>query len=110
MLLDCKRIVPPPHGKKESLKEKNLRVSSQWESDCAFESDDHWVDEMRRTFDVHTLVDQSGDVMESDSDDQADMCELIRALVHGGKFQDSGPLTKLNFEFVSQINCAGFNK
>ena len=34
--------------------------------------------------------------MESDSDDQADMCELIRALVHGGKFKDSGPLVKLN--------------
>jgi hypothetical protein len=42
-LLDCKRIVPVPHGKVESLKEKNLRVASQWESDCAFESDDHWV-------------------------------------------------------------------
>jgi len=33
------------------------------------------------------LVDDSGDVVEKDFDDQADMCEIVRAAIAAGKFE-----------------------
>lgn len=40
---------------------------------------------MKKTFGVDNLVDYSGDVMSHDADDEADMCEMIRALIHTKK-------------------------
>ena len=51
------------------------------------------------------LVDVEGNPVQRDFDDQADMCEIIRALVANGKFLEIGqdvrdiPLTLIDFIF-----------
>ena len=45
--------------------------------------------------------------MDKDFDDQADMCEIIRALIASGKFEGTDDLNNLNVDFLDHIDCAG---
>ena len=49
----------------------------------------------------------NGDPVDRDFDDQADMCEIIRALIASGKFKGVDDVTNLNNDVLDQINCAG---
>jgi len=42
-VLDCLRVIQPPHNYIESIDEKNKRISAQWDSNCAFEADYNWM-------------------------------------------------------------------
>ncbi len=54
------------------------------------------------------LVDVNGEPVEKDFDDQADMCEIIRALVASGKFEKIGEDVKnISMDLVDSIDCAG---
>jgi len=70
----------------EDWKEKNKRLAAQWENDCSFEADYNWKKSLADNIGVANLVDDTGDIVEEDFDDQADMCELVRASLAGGKF------------------------
>lgn len=53
------------------------------------------------------LVDVNGEPVDKDFDDQADMCEIIRALIVSGKFEGTDDLNNLNVDFLDHIDCAG---
>ncbi len=56
---------------------------------------------MKKNFGIETLVDVNGEEVATDFSDQADMCEIIRALIAGGKFEGvSKDLKNLNYEFL----------
>lgn len=106
--MDCLREIHPPHNHEETPDETNLRLAAQWESDCAFESNTDWQKDLNELMGISNLVDDNGDPVEQDFEDQADMCELIRAAYSANKFPKHGNiLTKINREFVSQIECVG---
>jgi len=62
---------------------------------------------MAEHFGITSLVSSNGDIQESDSDEEADMCEFIRAAVAAGKFKETGEMDNLNDSFIGKINCAG---
>jgi len=54
------------------------------------------------------LVDDTGDIVESDFDDQADMCEIIRAGLAAGKFSDiTTEMTAIPLKILDFIDCPG---
>ena len=52
-------------------------------------------------------MDVNGEPVDKDFDDQADMCEIIRALIVSGKFEGTDDLNNLNVDFLDHIDCAG---
>ena len=77
-MLDCLRVIEPPHFVEETEDQKNLRLAAQWDTACAFEADTNWKDNLAKQFGVTQLVDSIGDPVSKDFEDQADMCEIIR--------------------------------
>ena len=54
------------------------------------------------------LVDVNGDPVESDFDDQADMCEIVRALIANGKIPEVGEDIKyIDLKVLDYIDCPG---
>lgn len=106
-MLDCLRVIHPPHGVEESAEVLNKRLAAQWDSDCSFDGPDSWVEEMKKIHNIPYLVDNIGDVVEGDNDDQADMCEFIRAAFVANKFPKMGTVTNMNKDFLAKIDCAG---
>ena len=81
-MLDCLRSIDPPHFVLETEVQKNLRLSAQWDSSCAFEAESNWAELLSKNFGVNQLVDSVGDPVKKDFDDQADMCEIIRYIIY----------------------------
>jgi len=53
-------------------------------------------------------VDDTGDIVESDFDDQADMCEIVRAAIGSGKFSKiTSELTSIPIKILDFIDCPG---
>jgi len=77
-MLDCLRIIEPPHFKEETEDEKNKRLAAQWDTSCAFEAQFNWKEFLSKNFEITQLVDSVGDPVPTDFDDQSDMCEIIR--------------------------------
>ena len=77
-MLDCLRVIDPPHFVDENEQQKNLRLSAQWDSSCSFESDNNWMEELSKSFGINQLVDSIGDPVKKNFEDQADMCEIVR--------------------------------
>jgi hypothetical protein len=49
---------------------------------CAFEADsEKWMENLKENYGIETLVDSEGNPVEKDFDDQADMCEIVRAYI-----------------------------
>lgn len=86
-VLDCLRVIQPPHSYIESIDEKNKRIAAQWDTSCAFEADYDWMKPLREIHGISNLVDETGDIVDKDFEDQADMCEIVRAAIASGIFK-----------------------
>ena len=106
--LDCLRIpLNPPSDRNESEDERKLRLEGAWDTDCAFEADYDWLKTLKEVYGLKTgLVDANGKPVENDFDDQADMCEIIRALIAGGLIEGA-KLDELSPSVVDNIDCPG---
>ena len=82
--LDCLRESLPATPN-ETPAQKAKRLAANWDSDCSFESEsenNHWKSRLEKYYGMTKgLVDVEGNPVENDFEDQADMCEIIRALV-----------------------------
>ena len=82
--LDCLRESLPTKAN-ETPAQKAKRLAANWDSDCSFESEsenNHWKSRLEKFYGMTKgLVDVEGNPVENDFEDQADMCEIIRALV-----------------------------
>ena len=77
-MLDCLRIINPPHFVEETEEQKNLRLAAQWDTSCSFESSGNWPEMLQKNFGVSALVDSTGEIVKKNFEEQADMCEIIR--------------------------------
>lgn len=77
-ILDCLRIIKPPNGVIETPEQKNKRLAAQWDTSCSFESTYDWLSQLKKNFGITTLVDEIGEPVEKNLEDQADMCEIVR--------------------------------
>lgn len=107
-MLDCLREIKPPHNFEENEEQTNKRLAAQWDTSCSFEADSVWFDNLKKNYGITQLVDSEGDAVKVDFDDQADMCELIRAAVSKNLFSIQNlNMRKLPHNFVDRILCAG---
>ena len=106
-LLDCLREIPPPLGHNETSIERNKRLSAQWDSSCSFESTADWFSDLKRNYGVATLVNVLGEPIEHNIPDQADMCEIIRAVIAAGVFPQGSDVTNIQPEMFNYIDCPG---
>ena len=87
--LDCIRE-SLPSSPNESPEQKSKRIAANWNSDCSFEAESenfHWKTRLEKYYGLTKgLVDVDGNPVENDFEDQADMCEIIRALVANSIF------------------------
>jgi hypothetical protein len=81
--LDCLRE-SMPNGKETEM-EKAKRKAAEWNGDCSFESESEkfpWKTRLEKYYGLTKgLVNVEGEPVDEDFEDQADMCEIIRALV-----------------------------
>ncbi len=83
-----------------------------WTGDCSFEADNiedaNWGKFLQLNFGISTgLVDVDGKPVPSDFDEQADMCEIIRALVASGKFTGVNDVQIVPISITNEIDCVG---
>jgi len=87
--LDCLRE-SLPSSPNETPEQKSKRIAANWNSDCSFEAESenfHWKTRLEKYYGLTKgLVDVDGNPVENDFEDQADMCEIIRALVANSIF------------------------
>lgn len=103
--LDCLREIRDKNG-------NIINSPAAWDSDCSFESDSktlHWKNRLIKNYGLTKgLVDVDGNPVEEDFEDQADMCEIVRALIANGVFPNISPdVTNINPEIVNLIDCPG---
>lgn len=107
-MLDCLRVIEPPHFKEETEHEKNRRIMAQWDTSCSFEATNSWIESLRTSFGITNLVDVNGDPVTTDADDQADLCEIIRAAASKNLFDIKNlDMRKLTDKIVDRIDCVG---
>jgi len=107
-ILDCLRVIQAPHNYMEDWKEKNKRLAAQWDTDCSFEADYNWQSSLQNVLGINNLVDDTGDIVENDFDDQADMCEIVRAALAAGKFSEiTSEMTNIPLKILDFIDCPG---
>jgi len=106
--LDCLRVpLPAPTDRVESDAERKARLEAAWDTDCAFEADYDWLKPLKENFGLRTgLVDKNGKPVDNDFDDQADMCEIFRALVAGG-IVEGVKLDDLSPSAADGLDCPG---
>ena len=108
-MLDCARRIPKQNGKSESENQKNTRIKAQWDTACSFEASQDWMSKLRENYGIPNLVDSQGNPVGQDFEDQADMCEIVRAAIAARKF----PIQNLDWrhlkqeEIVNYIGCVG---
>lgn len=60
---------------------------AQWDTSCSFEAQNNWIELLINNYGIDHLVNEHGDVQESNNDDQvhflyqADMCEILRTVL-----------------------------
>lgn len=63
---------------------------------------------LREVHGISNLVDDSGDIVETDFDEQADMCEIVRAAIAAGKFQKiTTELVNIPVKVFDNVDCLG---
>ena len=107
-MLDCLRVIDPPHFVEETEDQKNLRLAAQWDTPCAFEAETNWKDLISKNYGINQLVDSIGDPVAKDFDNQADMCEIVRAAVAKNifKIRDLN-LQSIPIGIINKIDCVG---
>ena len=124
--LDCLRVSLNPVDQDETEAQKARRIASQWVSDCSFEAENtglsfinlrilfflgegDWFQKLQQNYGLKKgLVDVNGNPVDRDFSDQADMCEIVRALIANGKIDGAGDdVTNLNVDILDNINCVG---
>ena len=111
--LDCLRRSTTPNGADETEEQRKKRLAAEWTSDCSFEADNsgstNWISKLTNSFQLKKgLVDVNGDPVDKDFDDQADMCEIVRALVANGKIPEIGEDVKsIDLKLLDYIDCPG---
>jgi hypothetical protein len=87
--LDCLRESFAPNDQ-ETKEQADLREAANWDSDCSFESESEkfpWKTRLQKYYGLTKgLVDVDGNPVDDDFEDQADMCEIIRALVANSNY------------------------
>ena len=107
-ILDCLRVIKPPNGVLETIEQKNKRLAAQWDTSCSFESTYDWVSQLKKNYGVTTLVDEIGEPVDHNLPDQADMCEIIRAVVKEGLLDNiTTDVTDIKLEALNYIDCPG---
>lgn len=107
-MLDCLRVIEKPHFKEETEKEKNLRIKAQWDSSCSFEANNSWIIPLKEQLGINDLVDVYGNIVKEDFEDQADMCEIVRAAFSKNLFDVKNvDLREIPNVIVDRISCAG---
>lgn len=106
--LDCLRVpLPPPSGHTETEEERKLRLEAVWDTDCSFEASYDWITPLKEKFGLKNgLVDKDGNPVERDFEEQADMCEIARALIAGGVLEGV-TLENLNQNSFNDLSCPG---
>jgi hypothetical protein len=93
-MLDCLRESSPIIMKDasgqiipETPEQEALRIKANWDGDCSFEAEgeEHWKNRLIKYYGIKWLVDVKGNPMTDDAENQADMCEIIRALIANSK-------------------------
>lgn len=111
--LDCLRVIRAPDEADEPEEKRASRLAAQWKSDCSFESESEgealWMEPLIQLFGLKIgLVDVEGNPVAKDFDDQADMCEIIRALIGNGKFEGfPDDVTNISADIVEYVGCPG---
>jgi len=111
--LDCLREILPPDGVDETPDMRSKRLKAQWNGDCSFEATNSgeadWFVKLQQNYGLKKgLVDVNGEPVDRDFDEQADMCEIIRALIASGKVKNYGDNVKsLSTDIADHIDCAG---
>lgn len=109
--LDCLRESLPLN--EETPEQEKKRIKAQWDSDCSFEAEGNqqadWQQKLKENYSLKKgLVDVNGNPVKSDFDDQADMCEIVRALVANGKFMEIGEdVRSISLTLIDHLTCPG---
>lgn len=104
--LDC-LFKPIPAKEGETPEERKIRIDGVWDTDCAFQASYDWFTIAKENFGINTgLVDSDGKIVESQFDNQADICELIRSMINGDLFEGYS-LANLQEEAFERIECPG---
>ena len=107
-ILDCLRVIKPPSGVIETIEQKNKRLAAQWDTACSFESTYDWASVLKKNYGVTTLVDEIGEPVDHNLPDQADMCEIVRAVIKEGLLAGvTSDVTDIPFEALNYIDCPG---
>jgi hypothetical protein len=111
--LDCLRKSTTPNEADETEEQRRKRIAAEWNSDCSFEAEDsgptNWIVKLVTNYGLKKgLVDVNGDPVDKDFADQADMCEIVRALVANGKIPEIGEDVKsIDLKLLDYIDCPG---
>ncbi|MCQ2820578.1 MAG: hypothetical protein MJ252_25210 [archaeon] len=105
-MLDCKTKVAPPTSNTETEEQKNKRLNAVWDSTCSFEATQDWKSQLKEYFGIDHLVDAVGDPYEFNSEDQADMCEIVRTILATSK--PGINMYKLTSKDIEGIDCPGY--
>merc|ERR1712080_143399 len=108
--LDCLRVVQPaPADVEETDLMRKNRIAAVWDTDCAFEASYNWLGQLKEYYGLEKgLVDVNGKPVKRDFDDQADMCEMVRALIAGGAMPGANPnVQKIEVDVLDGIDCPG---
>lgn len=62
---------------------------------------------LKDLFGINNLVDDTGDVVSTDFENQADICEIVRAAIAAGKFKGRTELIDIPISVIDEIDCAG---
>jgi len=112
--LDCLRKSSNPNEADENEEQRRRRLAANWDSDCSFEAEgddeNDWRKKFLENYQVKNFVDVFGnpaDPPHQDFDDQADMCEIVRALVGNGAFSFGKNMDSISLDLLDKIDCPG---
>lgn len=103
-MLDCKKH-SPEQREDESEINKIKRVSSKWDSSCSFESSQNWLKDLKDYYGINYLVNSIGEPYEFNPKEEADMCVIIRTILH--KRIPNLTMYKIPENIINEINCPG---
>lgn len=112
--LDCLRKSSNPNEADESEAQRKRRIAANWDSDCSFEAEaeegNDWRKSVLENYSIRHFMDVYGNPADppyQDFDDQADMCEIIRALVGNGVFSFGKNMDSISLDLLDKIECPG---